>query len=151
MWLALVASLVFAQEPPPERLLLPNAELVLAGKVTSAIPGERAKLWDLARSLDFKLLIPEANLPVVCLKVTEALYGDFMGDKHCFYRVSGLSIATENLTAPAIRSLGAREFGCSRSPVTGTSVTPPSAKPFNRRVYATPSQNASTIPTAGLR
>lgn len=100
---------VLAGEPlenPPDTLVLPAADVVVSGTVVSADPGERARVWDLARAVEFNVLLPGAVLPVVCVRVTSVLYGDFMGEKACFYRASGLSVGTEDATGTGDQIVG---------------------------------------------
>ena len=89
-----------------ESLVLPEATLVVAGQATAANAGDRKRVWDLARQADFKVMLPGGVLPVVCVKVSAVLYGDFMGDKACFYRASALSLATEDLTGTGDQIVG---------------------------------------------
>ncbi len=106
MW-SLLFSLAFAQDDGDVgSLVLPEATLVVRGAATSAGPGDRKRVWDLARQADFKVMLPGAVMPVVCVKVTAVLFGDFMGDKACFYRASALSLATEDLTGTGDQVVG---------------------------------------------
>jgi hypothetical protein len=105
-WLISAAFAGDLLDNPPETIVLPAADLVIAGKVASASPGERVRIWDLARGADFGVMLPGPVLAVVCVKVTEVLYGDFMGDKACFYRVSGLSLGTEDMTGTGDQVVG---------------------------------------------
>lgn len=106
MW-SLLFALAFAQDDGDVgSLVLPEATLVVRGTATSAGPGDRKRVWDLARQADFNVMLPGAVMPVVCVKVSAVVFGDFMGDKACFYRASALSLATEDLTGTGDQVVG---------------------------------------------
>jgi hypothetical protein len=106
VWPLLIALASAQDDGDVESLVLPEATLVVRGTATSANAGDRKRVWDLARQGDFNVMLPGAVLPVVCVRVHEVLYGDFMGDKACFYRASALSLATEDLTGTGDQVVG---------------------------------------------
>lgn len=106
MWSLLYALASAQDDGDVESLVLPEATLVVRGTATSAGAGDRKRVWDLARQADFNVMLPGAVLPVVCVKVSAVLFGDFMGDKACFYRANALSLATEDLTGTGDQVVG---------------------------------------------
>lgn len=91
---------------PPDSLVLPAADVVVRGQVERVEPADRSRQWALARALSFDVLLPGAVLPQVCLRVDEALYGGYIGERACFYRVSGLSLGTEDLQGTGDQIVG---------------------------------------------
>lgn len=106
MWSLMFALAVAQDEIDAASIVLPEADVVLHGVATRAEPGDRKRIWDMARQADFQIMLPGSVLPVVCLKVTEVLYGSFLGEKACFYRASALSLATEDLSGTGDQVVG---------------------------------------------
>jgi hypothetical protein len=80
MYLVLLAVTAFGDD-----VVLPPADLVIAGEVVSTGIPELRHVWELARTLDGRLALPDGAKPWVCVKVDEVLAGDLFGDETCFY------------------------------------------------------------------
>ena len=72
--------------------VLPDADLVLLGSVTTVEAGAPRDLWRFAKAKSFRVVLPPDRPPHVCVSVRDVLLGDHFGEAACFWRV-GLAAA----------------------------------------------------------
>lgn len=67
--------------------VLPDADLVLLGSVTTVEAGAPRDLWRFAKAKSFRVVLPPERPPHVCVSVRDVLYGELFGEVACFWRV----------------------------------------------------------------